>query len=99
MQELELLKEQLDRIEILLSTQKEILTFDEVCTYTGMSRSHLYKLTSTGKIPHSKPTGKLIFFDRIELESWLKKNRIKTSEELEQEASSYCTLNEKGGAR
>ena len=99
MEELNLLKEQLDRIENLLGTQKEILTFDEVCAYTGMSRSHLYKLTSAGKIPHSKPTGKLIFFDRSELEIWLKKNRIKTSEELEQEASSYCTLNEKGGAK
>ena len=53
--------ERLDRIERLLSFSKEVLTFDETCDYTGISRSYLYKLTANRQIPHSKPNGKMIF--------------------------------------
>jgi excisionase family DNA binding protein len=91
--EFHLIMRQLERIETLSSLQKSVLTFDDACMYTGMSKSSLYKLTSAGKIPHSKPTGKLIFFDRKELEDWLLNNPIRTEGELEKEASSYCTQN------
>ena len=56
------LDERLARIESLLLSQKKVLNLDEACDYTGMSRSYLYKLTSNGAIPHSKPGGKLIYF-------------------------------------
>ena len=61
MNELKLL-EQLDRIEKLVRAQKAVLTFDQACDYTGISRSYMYKLTARGEIPFSKPKGKLIFF-------------------------------------
>ncbi|MDW5287200.1 helix-turn-helix domain-containing protein [Formosa sp. PL04] len=69
-----LIIERLDRLEKLLMARKDVLTFDEACDYAGISRSYLYKLTSLGKIPYSKPNGKLIFFSRIELETWLLQN-------------------------
>ena len=53
-----LILERLDRLEKLQLGHKEVLTFDEACDYTGISRSYLYKLTASGRIPHSKPTGK-----------------------------------------
>jgi len=56
-----ILHERLDRLERLLIANKEVLTFEETCDYTGISRSYLYKLTAAGTIPHSKPNGKLIF--------------------------------------
>jgi len=31
----------------------------------------MYKLTCAGKIPHSKPRGKLIYFEKKQLNSWL----------------------------
>ena len=58
------LEERLQHMEKLLLTNKRVLTFDEACDYIGISRSYMYKLTASGKIPHSKPRGKLIFFNR-----------------------------------
>lgn len=78
---------------------KRILTLDEVSSYTGMSKSYLYKLTATQKIPHYKPIGKLIYFEKDELDAWLLQNRVSTSNELESKAQAYCMSNKKGGKR
>ena len=72
-----LILERLDRLERLMIANKEVLTFDEACDYTGISRSYLYKLTAAGQIPHSKPNGKLIFFEREKIVSWLLQNHLK----------------------
>lgn len=53
---------------------KEILSSSEVCDYLGISESHLYRLTSTKQIPHYKPNGKMIFFNRKELCEWAMRN-------------------------
>ncbi|WP_203296260.1 helix-turn-helix transcriptional regulator [Luteirhabdus pelagi] len=81
--------EKLDRIESLLLGTKQVLTFDEASTYTGISRSYLYKLTSAGIVPHSKPNGKLIFFDINRLNEWLIQNNRKSKSEIKDEALSY----------
>ncbi|WP_088340303.1 helix-turn-helix domain-containing protein [Robiginitalea sediminis] len=78
--------DRLDRIEQLLSFQKEVLSFEEACAYTGFSRSYLYKLTASGDIPHSKPKGKLIYFERAKLNVWLLQNPIRGQFEIEEEA-------------
>lgn len=83
------IKERLDRIERLIISEKKVLTFNETCDYTGISRSYLYKLTSSGVIPHSKPNGKVIFFDKEKLNKWLLKNERKSADEIEKEALSY----------
>ena len=71
-----LILDRLDRLEKLFIGQKEILTLDEACDYTGISRSYLYKLTAKGKIPHSKPNGKLLFFEKSKLVDWLLQNKV-----------------------
>lgn len=76
---------------------KEVLTSDEAARYMGISKSYLYKLTMTGQVPHYKPTSKLNYFNRLELEQWLQSNRVSTSEEINQRAQAYCM--KKGGAR
>ncbi|MFD2826221.1 helix-turn-helix transcriptional regulator [Leeuwenhoekiella polynyae] len=83
------LDERLERIESLLLANKKVLTLEEACDYTGISRSYLYKLTSTGSIPHSKPGGKLIYFDIDLLNKWLLENQRKSHSQIEQEALSY----------
>lgn len=85
--------ERLDRIERLLFTNKEVLTFEEACEYTGISRSYLYKLTASNNIPHSKPNGKMIFFEKKKLNEWLLQNSIKSNDEIEAEALSYSFRN------
>jgi hypothetical protein len=49
------------------------------------------------EIPHYKPMGKIVFFNRKEVEQWLQSNRISTDAELNYQAQNYCT--KKGGAR
>jgi excisionase family DNA binding protein len=88
--------EKLAGIETMLAGQKTVLTFDEAAKYTGLSKSYLYKLTSTGKVPCSKPHGKMIYFERLQLDEWLLKTRAR-AEEIENTASTYVTLNKKGG--
>jgi excisionase family DNA binding protein len=83
----------LERIEKLLETQqamqKQVLNFNDTCIYLELSQSHLYKLTSTGSIPHYKPNGKKLYFKREELDTWLLRNRSNSIDEIEQEAANY----------
>ncbi len=76
--------------------QKEVLTIDEVGAYTGLSKSYLYKLTSTNQIPFYKPNNKMVYFKRQEIEEWLLQNRRKTKAEIEGEAATYLVTNKKG---
>lgn len=68
---------------------KKVLTFDEAAQYTGISKSCLYKMTSQKIVPHYKPNGKMIFFDREELEAYLLSVRVKPQSEIEEAASTY----------
>ena len=76
---------------------KEVLTSDEAAKYMGVSKSYLYKLTMRKQIPHYKPMGKMCNFDRLELQEWLKNNRVTTESEIYQQAQAYCM--KKGGLR
>ena len=68
---------------------KEILTTAEASAYLGVSESYIYKLTSLKKIPHYKPNGKLVYFNRKELCEWAMRNQIQT-------AVQSSTINKKG---
>lgn len=82
--------EQLNRIERnTLLAAKNVLTFDDVALLTGLSKSHLYKLTSTRQIPYYKPSGKNIYFDRKEVEDWLRQNRANTEQEAQSGAAAF----------
>ena len=74
-----------------------MLTLEDAILLTGMSKSYLYKLTCKQEIPHYKPNGKQIYFDRKELEDWMKRNRVATKEEIEQSATNYLVTGKIGG--
>lgn len=96
------LKQQLDRIErYSLLSAKDVLCLNDVAILTGLSKSHLYKLTCSRQIPHYKPNGKQIYFDRVEVEDWMRQNRIATTQEIEQTAATYLATGKirKGGAK
>lgn len=94
----ERIMERLDAIErYSLLGAKTVLTMDDVVMLTGLSKSHIYKLTCNKEIPHYKPNGKCVYFDKVEIEEWMKQNRILTTLEAEQGASAYIV--QKGGAR
>lgn len=76
----EVINERLKSIEENLYTTKDILNMKEVCQYLDISQSLLYKLTCSGEIPHFKPRGKMIFFEKKELIEWIKKSKLLSSE-------------------
>lgn len=81
--------EKLNNIEqYALLAAKNVLTPDDVVLLTGLSKSHLYKLTCQKEIPYFK-NGKYLYFDRAEIEAWMKRNRVETKEEAQQRAAAY----------
>jgi excisionase family DNA binding protein len=71
--------------ELLLNRvlpSKEILNLTEASAYAGISKSYMYKLTSSRQIPFYRPATKLIFFKRTELDAWLLQNRLSTTTEM-----------------
>ena len=76
----DVIKERLKSLEDAIYTTKEILNMKDVCQYLDISKSLLYKLTCTGEIPHFKPRGKMIFFEKKELIAWIKRNKVNDQE-------------------
>lgn len=72
----EALNERLSKIEERYFSNKEMLTTTEVAEYLGVSQSQIYKLTMNMEIPHYKPQGKTIYFDKKELLKWMHNNHI-----------------------
>lgn len=72
------------------SPLKQVLTIDEAAEYMGLKKSYLYKLTSERRIPHFKPNGKKIYFEREALTSWMMSNPVLTQDELNSRAQAYC---------
>lgn len=86
-----------DRVTANISGNiKEVLTSEEAARYMGVTLSYLYKLTMRRAIPHFKPAGKQVYFNRAELEQWLQNNRVATVDEARGQAEAYCR---RGGVR
>ena len=85
------IQERFDRLERLtVLAAKKVLTINEAALLLGLSKHYLYKLTCKKMIPHYKPGVKLLYFDREELEAWMKRNRVGTASEAEQKAAVHC---------
>lgn len=85
----------LERIESLLSFNKQVLSFSDMLAFTGMSESRLYKLTSARKIPFSK-VGRSLYFDRKQIEEWLLSNPKLTDGEIEDTFNKQLLSNKRG---
>ncbi len=92
------IEERLEAIECELKAHKNVLNLAEVSRLTGLSKSHLYKLTCYKRIPFYKQA-KHLYFDRIEIENWLKSSRYATMDELEKQASTYVIANQERRGR
>lgn len=53
---------------------KTILNAEEASEFLGLKPSYVYKLTSEKKIKFFKPSGKLIYFKKEDLENFLLQN-------------------------
>lgn len=76
---------------------REALNFEEARAFIKCSKSHLYKLTSSGEVPFYKPRGKALYFNKTELENWLLQNKTQTvksttTSKIEQRANDYVAF-------
>ena len=76
-------------LENLVLHSNNVLSFEEASRFLNLSKSYLYKLTSGNLIPHYKPQGKMLYFEKTELEAWLRQNPIRTQAQTEAEAQKY----------
>ena len=86
------LKNELNELkDLTLLGAKQALTMNDAALLTGLSKSHLYKLVCSKRIPYYKAHegGKLTYFNKDELNGWLLCHRIKTNDELAAEAVNY----------
>lgn len=93
----ELILQRLDKIEQLIKQinlnteilpQKDVMVIDELSAYLDLSKSYIYKLTSSNSIPYYK-RGKRVYFKKVDIDKWVFSNRVKTNEEINQEAINY----------
>lgn len=85
---------ELKSINQRLLSQKRVLNISELSQYCGLSESYLYKLTSKRLIPYHKPGGKLVFFDREEIDNWLLSNPVSTEQQVQAQASDSTSKSE-----
>lgn len=69
----------------LLITSKTFLTIGEAAYYTGFSVKYIYQLVHNRIIPYYKP-GRKLFFKASELDAWISKSKMKSIQEIEEEA-------------
>ena len=87
MEELQEIKKELQVIkDLLANNSKKVLNLNELAEYIGFSKSYVYKLTSQNLIPHSKPNGKAVFFDKDEIDKWLLNNSTITHQQARRKA-------------
>ncbi|MBA0885146.1 helix-turn-helix domain-containing protein [Flavobacterium undicola] len=94
----ELILERLDRIEKAIqkldireepkALVKELQNLEQLSSYLKVSKSAIYKLTSTKEIPHYK-NGHKLYFKKSEIDEWIFSKRIKTQDDIKKEAMEY----------
>lgn len=67
---------------LVLLSAKTMLTVKDVAALTGFKVSYVRKLAEDGRLPYYKPLGKMIFFHKDEIESFLKTNRVPSMDEI-----------------
>ena len=63
-----------------------MIRLPDVAKMLGVSESWCYQLTHKGIIPHYKPNNKTLYFDRAEIENYMRKGRVLGKEEREAQA-------------
>lgn len=80
-----------------MEEKRQLIPTAEAAAFLGIKVSYLHKLMMRRVIPYYKPNGKLCFFDKAELEAWLKNVRIASQTELDRQAQTYLVNRTKGG--
>lgn len=84
------LKTILKRIEQRLNAgEKKVLTVNEVAEMLHLSADRVYKLAAANEIPHYRNKCRRLWFDKEELEKWMRAERVTPDYELMDKAAEY----------
>lgn len=65
-----------DRVSLSVSSsEKEHLNTANAASYLGVSKSTIYKMVFNRRIPFYKPSGKLLYFLKSDLDKYISSNR------------------------
>jgi excisionase family DNA binding protein len=94
-----LLEQQILEIKEIITKQvlihKEVMSLNEAAIYMDISKSFLYKLTCKRAISFSRPGAKIIFFRKVDLDTWMLGRKVPSVHEL----SIVPNLRKKGGTQ
>jgi excisionase family DNA binding protein len=74
---------------VVLTPQKEMMSFKQALDYCDISDSMLYKLCSSRAITYSKPNGGKLYFKKSDLDDWMNQNELKSIRVLENEINNH----------
>ncbi len=74
---------------------ERLLTVQEAALFLNLSVPTIYSKVSKGELPFMKRS-KRLYFSNIELLDYLKKGRVKTHLEIEEEASKFLSSKKEG---
>lgn len=77
-----LLNEVKELKELVRYQSDKFFTVPYAAKYLGISEGALYKLTHRNEIPFYKPNGKIIYFQKSELDNWICRKRPSSKHEL-----------------
>lgn len=81
------------KLEALLALQsKKLLNLEELSTYIGFAKGSIYNLVSRNEIPYYK-RGSKIYFDREEIDTWIRSFKVLSADELTVKARDYDLKN------
>lgn len=83
---LEELLSNLEKLEGMAYAAKDFLSVDEAAEYLQISKSSVYKMTSSRELTVYKPNGKNIYILRSDLNDWIKRNPCLSNDMLEKQA-------------
>jgi len=85
------LQERVDKLESICFASKEVLNLEEAAAFLGIKKSTLYKMTHFSQVPYYKPAGKLIFFEKSVLLDWVRSVKVKSEDEIREEAAMHLS--------
>ena len=83
------ISDKLDEVLELLKAPKQLMNMEQLSQYISMSKSAIYKLTSTHQIPFYRPSGKIIFFEKEEIDKWMRRNRVRSMDEIREQVENW----------
>ena len=62
--------------------EQKLWTISDVANYLDISKSYVYKLVMEKALPYYKPRGGRVYFDRAEVEAYVKSTRVTPNAEV-----------------